>query len=298
MTARDTLSACAAAAILGLAFIAIKIGVGSAPPLLLTALRFACAAVPAVFFVARPKTPLSLLTLYGLLIGVGQFGLLFLAIGQGMPVGLASLVIQLQAFITMVLAWMLMGEIPQRAQRIAAIIALLGILVIGSARLGGATLWPFLMVVGAAVCWAAGNIVGKRAGRIDMFGFTIWSSLAAPVPLLALSFLFERQRAIVALTHPTWSLALCVLVLAYGATILGFGLWSRLLSRYSASRVAPFALLIPVVGMVSGAFMFGEPLNRTELIGAALIMVGLSVNVFGERLLGAHTRFFGTISRP
>jgi O-acetylserine/cysteine efflux transporter len=298
LTARDTLSACAAAVILGLAFIAIKIGVGSAPPLLLTALRFACAAVPAVFFVARPKASFSLIMLYGLFIGVGQFGLLFLAIGQGMPVGLASLVIQLQAFITMALAWLLMGETPQPAQRIAALIALVGILVIGSARLGGATLWPFLMVIGAALCWAAGNIVGKRAGRIDMFGFTIWSSLAAPLPLLVLSLLFERQRAAFALTHPTWLVAICVLVLAYGATILGFGLWSRLLSRYSASRVAPFALLIPVVGMISGAVLFGEPLNRTELIGAGLIMAGLSVNVFGERLLGARTRIFGPISRP
>ena len=285
MTPRDTLFALIAALMLGLAFIAIKIGVGEAPPLLLTALRFAFAAFPAVVFVPPPKAPARLVALYGVLIGVGQFGLLFLAIGQGMPVGLASLVIQLQAFITVFLAWVILGERPAPAQLIAASLALSGIVAIGSVRLGGAGLGPFLMVVAAALCWGSGNIVGKKAGRIDMFAFTIWSSLAAPLPLLALSLCFDGQRAIQTLTHPGWVLALCVAGLAYGATVLGFGLWSRLLAHYPAGRVAPFALLIPVVGMISGWLIFAEPLHPIEFAGALLVMAGLSFNIFGERLL-------------
>ncbi|MGD0635202.1 MAG: EamA family transporter [Beijerinckiaceae bacterium] len=284
MSPRDTLSALVAAVALGLAFIAIKIGVGEAPPLLLTALRFAFAAVPAIFFVRPPKAKAGLVVLYGLLIGAGNFGLLFLAIGQGMPAGLASLVVQLQAFMTVFLAWVILGERPSRVQMTAAALALSGIAVIGSVRLGGASLWPFLMVVLAALCWGAGNIVGKLAGRIDMFAFTIWSSLAAPLPLLALSIYFDGPRAIQALVHPSWILALCVAALAYGATVLGFGLWSRLLAHHPASQVAPFALLIPVVGMISGWLIFAEPLSPAEFFGALLVMAGLSFNIFGERL--------------
>jgi O-acetylserine/cysteine efflux transporter len=281
---RDTLLALVAALMLGLAFIAIKIGVGEAPPLLLTALRFAFAAFPAVVFVPPPKAPAGLVALYGLLIGVGQFGLLFLAIGQGMPVGLASLVIQLQAFITIFLAWIALGERPGPVQLIAASLALSGIVVIGSVRLGGAGLGPFLMVVAAALCWSSGNIVGKMAGRIDMFAFTVWSSLAAPLPLLLLSFCVDGQRAIRTLSHPGWVLVLCVAGLAYGATILGFGLWSRLLAHYPAGQVAPFALLIPVVGMISGWLIFAEPFRPIEFVGALLVMAGLSFNIFGGRL--------------
>ncbi len=290
MSPRDILSALVAALALGLAFIAIKVGVGEAPPMLLTALRFAFAAVPAVFFVPPPKARVGLVGLYGLLIGVGQFGLLFLAIGQGMPVGLASLVIQLQAFITVFLAWVTLGERPSPVQVAAASIALLGIVVIGSARLGGASLGPFLMVVAAALCWGIGNIVGKRAGRIDMFAFTIWSSLAAPLPLLALSLYFDGPQALQALSHPSWVLVSCVAGLAYGATLLGFGLWSRLLAHYSAGQIAPFALLIPVVGMISGWLIFAEPLSLIEFGGALLVMAGLSFNVFGERLLACRFR--------
>lgn len=295
MSPRDILSGLVAALALGLAFIAIKIGVGQVPPLLLTALRFIFAAVPAIFFVARPKAPARLVALYGLLIGVGVFGLMFLAIAHGMPAGLASLVIQLQAFITVFFAWALLRERPTAIQMSAASLAFLGIVVIGSARLGGASLGPFLLVVAAALCWGAANIAGKRAGRIDMFAFTIWSSLAAPAPLLALSLFFEGPRAVAALAQPSWVLVLCVAGLAYGGTVLGFGLWSRLLAHYPAAEVAPFALLIPVVGMVSGWLVFAEPLSPIEFAGAALVMAGLSFNVFGERWL-AQRRRLGQIS--
>jgi len=195
MTLRDILAAIVAAIALGLAFIAIKIGIREAPPLLLTALRFVFAVIPAILFVRPPRAPVSRVILYGLFVGVGQFGLLFLAIGLGMPVGLASLVIQLQAFVTVFLAWIVLKEQPTAAQMIGAGVALLGIVAIGATRLGGASLGPFLMVVGAAFCWGVGNLISKLAGRIDMFAFVIWSSLAAPLPLFALSLIFEEGRA-------------------------------------------------------------------------------------------------------
>jgi O-acetylserine/cysteine efflux transporter len=285
MNLRDTLAAIVAALALGLAFIAIKFGVREAPPLALTALRFLFAAFPAILFVKLPRAAPARVALYGLLIGVGQFGLLFLSIGMGMPVGLASLVIQLQAFITIFLAWAVLGEKPRLVQSIGATIAFLGILAIGATRLGGASFVPFAMVVAAAFCWAAGNLVGKGAGRIDMFAFTIWSSLAAPIPLFALSLAFEGGRALPALAHPSWILAACVAGLAYGGTIIGFGLWSRLLAIHSAARVAPFALLIPVVGMIAGRVVFDEPLGPIEFLGALLVMAGLVFNIFGDRLL-------------
>ncbi len=285
MTPRDILAALAAALALGLAFIAIKVGVREAPPLLLTALRFLFAAFPAVLFVKPPRAPAAMVLLYGLLIGVGQFGLLFVAIGLGMPVGLASLVIQLQAFVTAFLAWLVLGEHPSAVQMIGAGVASLGIVAIGATRLGGASFAPFAMVVGAAFCWGAGNLIAQRAGRIDMFAFVVWSSLAAPLPVLALSLLFEGGRTLPALAHPSWVLALCVAGLAYGGTIVGFGLWSRLLAHHSAAELAPFALLIPVVGMIAGRLLFDEPLGAFELLGAVLVMAGLSFNVFGDRLI-------------
>jgi O-acetylserine/cysteine efflux transporter len=285
VTPRDILAATSVAVVWGLVFIAIKIGVGETSPLMLSALRFVFASLPAVFFVAPPRAPAWKVALYGLLIGVGQFGALFIAMGEGFPVGLTSLVIQLQVYFTVLIAWVVLGERPRRMQAIGAAIAFAGMSVIGSERLAGASFWPFLLVVLAALFWGAANVVAKTAGKIDAFAFTVWSSLAAPLPLLALSVAFDGTAPVFGLQHPTWRLAISVLVIAYAGTVFGYGLWARLLSHYSAATVAPFALLTPIVGMAAGLLIYGEPLSVVELFGALLVMAGLALNVLGDRWL-------------
>ena len=282
MTARDILAALSVAIVWGLTFIAIKVGVGETTPLMLAALRFFFAAVPMVFFLAPPKAPAWAVTLYGLMIGVGQFGVLFIAIHEGFPVGLASLVIMAQVFFTILLAWLFLGERPRRSEIAGAIVAFVGIAVIGSERLAGASMGPFLLVILAAVFWGSGNVLAKAVGKVDMLAFTIWSSLAAPLPLLLLSLSMEGTAGLAALTHPGWKLVISVLVVSYAGTVFGYGLWARLLAQYSAATVAPFALLVPVVGMIAGALLFGEALTLVELLGGVLVMAGLAINVFGD----------------
>jgi O-acetylserine/cysteine efflux transporter len=285
MTARDILAALSVAIVWGLTFIAIKVGVGETTPLMLAALRFLFAAIPMVFFLGPPKAPGWAVVLYGLMIGVGQFGVLFIAIHEGFPVGLASLVIMAQVFFTILLAWLFLGERPRRVEVIGAAVAFAGIAVIGSERLAGASLGPFLLIILAAVFWALGNVLAKTVGKVDMLAFTIWSSLAAPVPLVALSLSVEGTSGLAALAHPSWKLIVCVLVVSYAGTVFGYGVWARLLAHYSAAIVTPLALLVPVVGMVAGSFLFGEILTPAELLGGLLVMAGLALNVFGDWML-------------
>ncbi len=282
MTPRDILLAVSVAIVWGLTFIAIKVGVGETSPLMLSALRFVFAAFPGVLFVRPPKAPAWKVAFYGLLLGVGQFGLLFIAIHDGFPVGLASLVVQAQAFFTIALAWAFLREFPRRTQVLGGLVAFAGMVVIGSARLAGASFGPFLLVVLASFFWGSANVIAKTVGRVDMLAFTLWSSLAAPLPLLALSLAVDGPGPLLALAHPSWRLAVSVLVVAYAGTVFGFGLWARLLAHYSAATVAPFALLVPVVGMVAGAVVFAEPLRPVELFGGVLVMAGLALNVFGD----------------
>ena len=285
MIPSDVLAAVSVAVVWGLTFIAIKVGVAETSPLMLSALRFLFAAFPAVLFVRPPKTRPWKVALYGLLLGAGQFGLLFMAIHAGFPIGLASLVIQAQAFFTVALAWVFLREFPRRIQVIGGIVAFAGIAVLGSARFVGASLGPFALVVLASFFWGSANVLAKTAGKVDMLAFTVWSSLAAPLPLIALSLVVDGAAPLAGLSHPTLRLVASVLVVAYAGTIFGFGLWARLLSHYSAATVAPFALLVPVVGMVAGAVVFGEPLRPVELAGGVLVMAGLALNVLGDGLL-------------
>jgi O-acetylserine/cysteine efflux transporter len=286
MSPRDLILALLVVIVWGLSFIAIRWSVDEVAPLLMTALRYTFAALPAVFFVRKPDVAWRLLIAYGLAIGVGQFGLLFVAVKLGMPPGLGSLVIQLQVFFTIGLAVMFLGERPKPVQWLGALVAFGGIGVIGLERLEGAALIPLLMTIAAAFFWATGNTVTKQAGKIDMLGFVVWSSLVPPIPLLALSLLFEGAGAIpAAVENITWLGGGSLLFMAWIATLFGYGTWSVLLARYPAGIVAPLALLVPVSGAGAAALLLGETISTLEIAGSVLVFAGLLLNVFGPRLL-------------
>lgn len=287
MPLRDILLALLIVSIWGVNFVAIKWGVDEVAPLLMTALRYLLAALPAVFFIRRPKNvSLGRLVAYGFAIGIAQFGLLFVAIKLGMPAGLASLVMQLQVFFTIGLAVAFLGERPNLFQVLGVIIGFGGIAVIGVERLDSAALWPFVMTIAAALFWGIGNVLTKGAGKVDMFAFVVWSSLVPPVPLFVLSLIFEGPGAMPeALTNLTWFGGGSILFIAYASTLLGYGLWSVLLGKYPASVVAPFTLLVPVTGFTSAAILLNESISHLEILGSVLVFLGLLVNVFGPRLL-------------
>ena len=285
MPLRDILLALAVATVWGLSFIAIRWGVDEVSPLLLTALRYTFAALPAVFFIRPPKADWRIVVAYGVAIGVGQFGLLFLAIKLGMPAGLSSLVIQLQVFFTIFLAFVVFGERPTASQILGALIAFAGIGVIAVERLEGAALLPLLLTIVAAVFWGFGNIAGKKAGRVDMLSFVTWSALVPPIPLVLAAVVFDGPGIFAAaLNDITWRGAGSIAFMSYAATIFGFGVWAWLLSRYPASQVSPFALFVPVAGIGSAALLLGETISVIEVIGSVLVFAGLVATVLGPRL--------------
>ena len=273
----------------GLNFAVIKTGVAEVPPLLLGALRFLLAAFPAVFLLRPPKVPWRLYLAYGMTISVGQFAFLFSAIHLGMPSGLASLVLQSQAFFTMLFAALWLREGWRRSQLAGLVLAACGLGLIGSAHGLSMPLTGFLLTIAAASMWAAGNIVTRavaRCGPINQLAFVVWASLVPPLPFLALSLLIEGRPAMAeALTGFNWRSFAAVAYLAWAATLLGYGLWTRLLSRYPANQVAPFSLLVPVVGLTTGWLVFDEALRPVHFAGGALLMLGLAVNLFATRLL-------------
>lgn len=269
----------------GFNFVVIKVGVMDMPPLFLTALRYFFAAVPLIFFLPRPKVPWKHMVVYGMVMGCAQFGLLYTAIKWGLPAGLASLVMQSQAFFTMALAVTLLGEIPLKSHIAGASVAFGGLAVIGLERLNISAMVPLLMCVGAAFSWAIGNIVNRKVGRVNAVSFVAWTSLVPVLPLLVLSLVLEGPQAIATgIANANGLTVLVVVYMAYGATIVGAGIWSYLLLRYPAGTVAPFSLLVPIVGFLGAYFAFAEEITLLEVIGSAMVVAGLALNVFGRRL--------------
>ena len=282
MSPKDLLLALVVIVVWGMNFVVIKVGLEEMPPLLLGALRFLLAAFPAILFIKRPQIPLRWLLAYGLTISFGQFAFLFSAMSLGMPAGLASLVLQSQAFFTLLFAVLLLGERLHRANLFGLLVAAAGLLLIGLQGDRIMTLAGFALTIGAAAMWALGNIITRKLGKVNLVGLVVWGSLIPPLPFLALSWLLEGPQAMESALRGLGLNSILVLIyLAFGATILGYGLWSRLLSRYPASQVAPFSLLVPVVGLSSAALLLDEHLSGLQLLGALLVMCGLLLNVCG-----------------
>jgi O-acetylserine/cysteine efflux transporter len=271
-------------AVWGTNFVVIDFALHALPPLALAALRFALAFLPAALLVRRPDVPLRQLAAYGVLIGAGQFGLLYLAMTRHISPGLASLVVQMQVFFTIGLAARLRGEAVQPVQWLALALAAAGLGVIAAHTDGHTTPLGVGLVLAAAAAWAGGNLVAKRSPGVDMLAYMVWSSAFAVPPLVVLSLLFEGPQAVAAgLARADAAVWAAVLWQSAGNTLFGYAAWAWLLSRHPAASITPMALGVPVFGLAASAWLLAEPMPAWKLGATALVLSGLALNLLWPR---------------
>jgi O-acetylserine/cysteine efflux transporter len=267
----------------GTNFVLVRWVLEVVPPLALATLRFALAFLPAALFLPRPPVPWFHLAAWGVLIGVGQFGLMFIALVRDITPGMASLVIQTQVFFTIALAMGFERERPRPYQVLALALAAAGLVWIGlasDAASGGTPLGLALVLIGAA-SWAAANLIARRAGRgVDALAYVVWASAFAVPPLMLLSLFFEGPVRMAAGLAKADALAWAAIVWqALGNTVFGYAAWAWLLARHPAATVSPWALGVPVVGLVTAALAIGEPMPAWKLGASALVIAGLALNL-------------------
>lgn len=293
----DLLCALGVVVIWGLNFVVMKVGLQDVGPMLLGALRFALAALPFLLFVRWPKLPWRYVVAYGLAQGLGQFGFLFLGLKLGMTAGMASVVMQTQAFFTLLLAVPVLGERARGVQWLGLAVALAGLLLIATAHGDGPgqmTLAGFVLTLSAAFMWAVSNLVARLAHRVtdyDPLPFIVWSSLFPIVPFLLLALWMDGPQTVwQQVAGLSLKSFLVVLFLAWFATLLAYSLWTRLLKRHPAGRVTPFSLLVPVVGLWAAWVFFGELPLLQQWLGTGLVLFGLVVNQLGGALMAWFRR--------
>ncbi|MFI2284100.1 EamA family transporter [Nocardia beijingensis] len=303
MTNRDRLLGLTVVLLWGLNFLAIRIGLDHFPPFFFAALRFAVLAVPALLFVPRPAVRMRWILLYGTGFGILQFAFLFTAMRVGMPTGLASLVLQSSAPFTVLLGTLLLGERMRPVQIAGIAVAVAGMAVIGSDRLAHATLLPVLLTLAGGLGWAFGNIGARLAGTetpgVNPLHLMLWTTAIPPVPLFALSAVVEGPttgvRALAEAFTPAGLPALLALAyIAVLATVVGTGLWTYLLGRYPAGLVAPFSLLVPIVGIAAAWAFLGETPAPLSLIGGVVVLAGAFAATSSRPRANAQVEISGT----
>ena len=286
--------ALAIVAVWGTNFVVIKISLASFPPFLFAALRYIFALLPMVFFVTKPKVPWTNLCIYGMAVGIGQFGVLYYAINGHISPGLASLVIQTQVFFTIGFAMFFAKEKLRLYQVVAVIVAMIGLGIIAVHTDATTTVLGLALVVVAGFSWGVANTTSRRAGSINMFSYVIWASIFAIPPLLAISWFFEGGWEVMSTSMASASMAAWTAVLwqAWGNTLFGYAAWGWLLSKHPAALVAPAPLLVPIFGMGASAFFLSEPLPAWKMLAAGLVIAGLLVNLFWPTIKGQIRKQF------
>ena len=286
--------ALAIVAVWGTNFVVIKISLASFPPFLFAALRYVFALLPMVFFVTKPKVPWTNLCIYGMAVGIGQFGVLYYAINGHISPGLASLVIQTQVFFTIGFAMFFAKEKLRLYQVVAVIVAMIGLGIIAVHTDATTTVLGLALVVVAGFSWGVANTTSRRAGSINMFSYVIWASIFAIPPLLAISWFFEGGWEVMSTSMASASMAAWTAVLwqAWGNTLFGYAAWGWLLSKHPAALVAPAPLLVPIFGMGASAFFLSEPLPAWKMLAAGMVIAGLLVNLFWPTIKGQIRKQF------
>jgi len=269
----------------GLNFIGIYLGLKELPPFLFCTLRFGLSALPFVFFLPKPQAPLKYIVGFGVVNFALQFGLLFSGIYLGLSPGLSSLVLQVQVFFSIGLAFLFFGEKPGFLKILGSLISFVGIGIVASNVGGDVTIIGLLLTVLAALSWAAGNMFTKKVNAKSPLSLVVWGNLVALPFMMVASFFIDGKAAIVSsFQHMSWVGVASVAYVVYVSTHLGYGLWGFLIKTYSTSAVVPFTLLIPVVGFLSSALFLGEHLTTWKLWASFFIMSGLVFNLFEKQI--------------
>lgn len=267
----------------GVNFVAIEIGLQAIPPILLCFARFLFC-MPALLFIKRPAVPWKKIAIYSLVMFVFQFSLLFSGMRSGITPGLASILLQFQAFFAIAFAVIFMKEPYRFWQGVGGIAAISGVVLVATHIGQGISGLALLLVLSAAVMWSAGSILAKRMETGSGLALVVWSSLFASPPLFLLSYLMEGPEAIrKCLQTISWVHLGAVCYISWFSTLFAFGVWNWLLRFYPISKLAPFTLLVPIVGMLSSALLIGEALPWWKITAAGLIIGGVAINILASK---------------
>jgi O-acetylserine/cysteine efflux transporter len=277
MSNRDSIRALLTVIVWGVNFVVLDEGLKGFPPFVLLTLRFIFVVFPLILFIPRPG-PWKPILMIGLFMNLGQFSLLYLAMKLGMPAGLSSLVLQAQVVFGIVISQIVLGEHASTKQIVGVAAGMIGLIVVSASYGSHASIWPLIVTLGAALCWAIGNIFARRAQITSGLGLVVWAGLVVPLPALVFALLDNGSAGIGhALAQISWTTVWSTAYTVIASTLFGYYTWNSLLARYPVSSVVPFALLVPIAGIGAAWVALGQVPTALEVVGGVTLLAGVAI---------------------
>ena len=275
MSFLDILAAFAVALIWGLNIAVIKVGVAEFPPIFMTGIRFLIVAMLLIWWVRPPWKQMRLIVLLSFITGGVHFGGVFFGL-KGVDVSIAAILILLGVPFSVLFARILLKERFGWKKICGMAVAFSGLLILlGEPATTSSPLHLIVFIV-AIIAWGLGNTIIKMIGRINIFALNAWLGLFASVQLLFVSMFLETGQlaALQSASLSAWG-ALAYVVLM--ATVIGYGLWYYLVGKYDVTKVVPFNLLVPVIGVLAGVLLMGDELTLAQGTGGFISLIGVAM---------------------
>lgn len=288
----DLLAGLAVTIIWGANFSVIGLGLEDLDPFVLTLLRFTFCALPLVMFIPKPQgVSYVLLAAYGVLFGAGLWGVVNVAMHNGLSAGMSSVFLQFSAFFTLIMSRLFLKEPISRVHGAGMLLSALGLFMILHLSEQASTTLGILLVLLAALSWSLCNLIVKVNQPEDMVAFIVWSSLFSIPILLLMTLWFEGAEPLTHLvTDLTWGAGFSIVFQCYITTIVGYRVWNNLMKKYPASRVAPLLLMVPVSGLFTSYVFFGEQLSLGQGVAIGLVFVGIAIFVNSAGIMARLAR--------
>ena len=275
----------------GFNFSVIKAGVDTMDPFIVAALRFTFATLPLIFFVRKPDVSWGYLFSYGIVFGVGVWGMMSLSIAEGLSAGMAGVILEASAFISVILGVVMLRERLTTSTKLGLLLSLVGLLMVFRIEDGSVTTTGAILAITAAISLSIATLIIKKANIKEMFSFVVWSSLFAPLPLFALAYLVNGSSGFIALSSDFNQVAFAsVLFQAYPTTVLGYWIWNKLLTLYPLATMGPLKLLIPMFALLGSVIFYNEQIAAEKLMACGLIIAGVALPIFFDTLSRAFNR--------
>jgi O-acetylserine/cysteine efflux transporter len=281
----DLFIAIAITAIWGLNFSVIKLGLATLDPFILAGLRFFLCAIPLIFFIKKPDVPIKIVAGYGIIFGAGLWGMVNLGVYLGASAGVASLVLQFSAFMTIFMGYIFLKETLTKQKLLGIILSMVGLILIMTVTDGSVSLIGIFMVLLGALSWSITNIIIKKSGTKNVFSFLVWGCLFASPPLFVIGYFTGGSQAYIHLIDSLNQVAIfSILFQAYPTTLIGYWVWNSLLRKYPISNVAPISLLVPIFGFLGSVWIFNEVITSIKVIASVFILLGLIISLYGDKI--------------
>lgn len=243
------------------------------PPMFYAAARCAVVALIALPWLLPMPRPRWRLLAVALLMGAGNFALLFVGLQTSSPSS-AVIVLQVGVPMTTVLSVIMLGEQIHWRRGLGIALTLAGVITVMWDPKGFVLSTGLLFVVASAACSALGSVLMKKLGDVKPMQYQAWLAFASLWPLAALTILTEPGQVSVA-WQAGWPFAAALAYVCIVVSFVAHNLYFVIIRRNEANMVSALGLMMPLVTIGLGVTLMGDPFGPRMAIGSAVALAGV-----------------------